>query len=273
MSLFFRKRRVLVFGDSHVEALQQALQERGATRRGITIEAFYRKVPAMNGGFRGDTTLDEFKERAQELGPKDMVVSMLRGNVHHMVGMVQHPEPYDFLLPGDDTSPEDGKTLIPYKVLEDFFLRRLGKDTEPVHFFRRRTDACVCHLMAPPPKEGTKHIMQGPQVFLLMHIKELGVSPAPLRQKFWQLQKRVMEQIFADYEVPLIPVPKECLSERGFLREEYSAPDATHANKEYGKLLIKQIEKLVRAQTGKKTSKAMGRRKKLTPKQKGTEAA
>lgn len=256
---FWSRKKVLVFGDSHTEALSQALQQYGQPARRITIETMYQKRPLKNGKSIGDTDLPDFLERIRLLGPDDMIVSMIAGNFHNAVGIVQHPVPFDFLMPGEDREPEDGVALVPYHVMEAFFRQNLEGQYRILRRFRRRSKACVCQLMAPPPKGDADFILNRPSTFHQMGIGEKGVSPRGLRLRLWQLQARVMEQLCSEYEVSLIQVPAVSQGEDGFLKPEYYAADATHANAAYGALLADQIKHLVKTRTGRKTSPDMGR--------------
>ena len=47
------------------------------------------------------------------------------------------------------------------------------------------------------------------------------------------------------HNVTLLYPPKITLTSKGYLKPEYYANDATHANADYGELVLQQIENIV----------------------------
>lgn len=238
------KRRILVFGDSHVQAVQQALTDGAASGR-YGVEVYFRKIVRQNGETIGSTSQEEIVERISGLGPRDLAVSMLMGNFHHVAGLVQHPVPFDFLLPGEDRKPESGCRPVPFRVMEAFFENNLRPNNRILRQLVPLSAAPIRHLMAPPPKADEALIMKRPEIFKDLGIFERGISPAPLRLRLWHLQARVMARLCAEFGAPLVGVPEGAQCPDGFLKPEYCAEDATHANAGYGALVIKQIEAIM----------------------------
>jgi hypothetical protein len=73
-----------------------------------------------------------------------------------------------------------------------------------------------------------------------------GLSRPRLIQKIWHILNERLELLCKSVGVAFLPVPRESLTEFGFLAPSYYAGDAGHANASYGSLLIEQIGDILR---------------------------
>jgi hypothetical protein len=264
--------RVIIFGDSHVHAVQAANKHRRNEGRAITIPAHrslkakqnsrvadgspslanrIAKVfgfPGRRGGsgkqIVGDLPLEDLLATAKRLCPEDVIVSMVGGSKHSVLSTIQHPERFDFFLPGQDHRLGKRTTLIPFQLLYDYFRKALRQnDGAVIATLKSSTSAKVVHLLAPPPKRKKEYIeIYHDTRFADEGISELGISPAELRLKFWHLQNMVVQEICDELGVETIPPPAEACEPNGFLKNIYYAGDATHANRAYGELVLQQLE-------------------------------
>ena len=69
------------------------------------------------------------------------------------------------------------------------------------------------------------------------------VAPACLRLKLWFLLQQMMRETAERLAIEFWPVSASAMTEEGYLRPEYWAPDATHANGAYGALMLDEYEK------------------------------
>ncbi|HEY8592001.1 MAG TPA: hypothetical protein VIL42_03945 [Sphingomicrobium sp.] len=234
--------RVLIFGDSHVHAIQEAARHRAAKGR-ETASDIRRLLKVKNDKTIGDTEFEDFLAQVGELTSHDVVVSLIGGNQHAVFSTIQHPVPFDFFLPGEDSAPSAG-TIIPFRVLKEAFSVGIRNgDGRSLEAIRKSTNARMVHLLAPPPKGDNSFIENYHDTrFAAANIEARGVSPAPLRMKFWQLQNLVVEEICRELGIEVLPPPRSTLDENGFLLREYYANDATHANAGYGEAVLRDIE-------------------------------
>ncbi|MFL6734102.1 MAG: hypothetical protein ACJ8EY_05350 [Sphingomicrobium sp.] len=270
-------RRILLFGDSHADAIQAAIKCRRSKaipvgldarrvikikkvvgnppsprphvlrRLGHRLRALIDDRPAATDGSLvvGDTTLDQFSALARRLQPDDVLISVIGGNQYAVFSTIQHPKPFDFELPGDPLPSVAGdEELIPFRTLYDYFLTALrAGDGETLAHLRRSTRARMLHLLAPPPKRDNDFIQRHHDThFAAQGIGHLGVSSAELRMKFWKLQKLAIGEICAELDIETVEPPKEALDADGYLAPHYYAGDATHANEAYGELVLEQLE-------------------------------
>ena len=73
-------------------------------------------------------------------------------------------------------------------------------------------------------------------------VAEAGVNRAATRLKLWKLEMRVLAYLCAEWTIQLLLPPAEAQTAEGFLKPEYYANDATHANAAYGELVLRQLE-------------------------------
>lgn len=239
-----RQTKILFFGDSHAHAIKNAIERRHEINQPVAIEA-YRLLKIKNNHPFGDIELEEFLTKISALEPGDIVVSAIGGNQHAVFSTIQHPKPFDFQLNSNDPLEDNGEIqLIPARALHAHFKAGLtGRDGKTLQAFRASTTAKVIHLMPPPPKEDNEHILRHHETrFGQENIAELGVSSPKLRLKFWHLQTSILQSMCEELDIePMLP-PTQALTSDGFLKPEYYAGDATHANARYGELVLQQIE-------------------------------
>ncbi|WP_020399988.1 SGNH/GDSL hydrolase family protein [Kordiimonas gwangyangensis] len=240
----------MVFGDSHVAAVQDAFGDYSPRNAELEISVHARARKTEDGGTAGDTPQAEFFAAIRDLDPADIIISMTRGNFHNFVSLVQHPVPFDFQMPGEDC-PEGEATLIPFKVLEGSFEIGLRRDLRMMVRIKEGSKAAVFQLAPPPPKGNLDLIRQYPGPFKKLGLLQHGLSAPSLRVKVWRLYNLMLKRLCDEVGVIFVPVPDGCQGEDGCLKLEYYAPDATHANGAYGRLLLEQIEGIASGDTNK----------------------
>lgn len=248
-------RHIVLFGDSHIHAIQDALKSRPVQPEDVVIEARRllkekanapRRRGSLKAGTIGDTTFEDFRSVASRLRETDALVSVIGGNQHAVFSTIRHPKPFDFYSPeAIEGELNQDVSLIPYRTLYDFFLRGLRKgDGVTLAALRHTTRAKVMHLAAPPPKRKNAFIeLYHDTHFAAEGIQKLGVSSPELRMKFWKLQNRALGEICGELGIELIPPPAEALDRDGFLERSCYAGDATHANVKYGVLVVEDLKK------------------------------
>jgi hypothetical protein len=111
-------------------------------------------------------------------------------------------------------------------------------------------------LGTPPPKGDNEAIRRGMQAYaddadfftrlasdLGLNLEEAQLAPARLRLKLWLLLQQMMRETAERLAVEFWPVSPSAMTEEGYLRSEYWAKDATHANTAYGALMLDEYEK------------------------------
>jgi hypothetical protein len=236
--------KALLFGDSHAHAVLRAIDKRQGKGQPVPISA-YRLLKEKNGIQIGTTSMEAFLKLIANLGPQDLVVSMIGGNQHAVYSTVQHPQRFDFFSLDVEAFDDGGAEFIPYRAIEDIFERGLrAGDGRSLKAIRSATVARVIHILPPPPKGDNEHIAQNHESLFAKDLPQNGVSSPELRLKFWKLQTRVLMRICQELGIELVSPPTRGVDEAGFLRPEFYANDATHANWLYGERILREIERL-----------------------------
>ena len=241
--------RILIVGDSHTNAIKKALRtwSKGDCN-GIEVQALgYARE--KNGKIMGDLSVDEINALAANLNSSDLLVSAIGGNMHQVVSLVQHPVAFDFFMKDESLYSVEGfKQIIPYSQVLDYFLTRLrGKDCQRLLQLKQIAKCKVYHLIPPPPKENHEHILKRPEsTFRNNGIMEKGISNPNLRLKTWKVQVQALEAICKEMGVDLLKPPSDAVEKSGFLKERYYANDATHANAQYGLLVLNQLTDMLK---------------------------
>ena len=245
------ERKIVIVGDSHVQAMQRALRKReekpGSADTSSLKFFVYQFSRPKNGKLVGDGSVEDIVKIISKTTGNDIVVTTIGGNHHNVVGLVQHPVPFDFLEPDADMPrTQNGVQNIPYNTMLDFFEDRVhGKDRVRLSQIRDAARGAVYSLIPPPPKQDEAHILRRHEAaFQSWGIFENGISPAPLRSRLWRLHARVLRASCDELGVCLVPAPKQAVSADGFLQPQYYADDASHANAAYGELVLRQLERI-----------------------------
>lgn len=236
--------RIMLFGDSHSYAMQRAAERRTKKRLDVPVE-IHRLLKQKNDVVIGDTSLEQFVDKIRGLAADDAVISMIGGNQHAVFSTIQHPRPFDFIEPSrPNWLPAAGSELIPYAALHGNFTDGITRgDGKSIKALRDATVAHVVHVLPPPPKRDTAHILSHHESrFAEDGIAQFGVSSAELRMKCWILQKDVLVQFCRQIDVEVMFPPDEACDADGFLLPDYYANDATHANPSYGELIMQKLE-------------------------------
>lgn len=242
---------ILIAGDSHIYAIQDALAATPGLP-GLTVEAL-RVQAEKNGTTIGDVSFDELVARAKDLPSGSLVVTALRGNQHQKVGLIQHPRPFDILMHNADGGLlQKDAEMIPLVIMKQYFDGTLkgGYGRDLVRLKQASAAPVVC-LAPPAPKEDAQHIIRGAETYFRQHgISSIGVTPAPVRLKLWILQQDALARFCASNGLIFLGNPEGTRTDEGFLKPEFYAADATHANGAYGRLVLAQLSDLSRATDG-----------------------
>ena len=238
---------ILAIGASHLVALQGAARQNGAAPRIAFVQlrdARYRGALERVGDATpslGWRLAEDLAERSREL-----VVSLIGGNKHNILGLLNHPRPFDFVLPDEPDLPfTEGAECVPVELVADSLTKRAASEFALLRTIRAATKVPVIHMESPPPNPSVDHIRRHPGVFR-DRIDALGVAPAHLRYKLWRVHSSVVRAACAEAGIEFVPAPREALDARSMLREAAWADDPTHGSAWYGAFVLQQIAAIAR---------------------------
>jgi hypothetical protein len=171
------------------------------------------------------------------------------GNQHYVHGAINHPRPFDFVLPGAPELPlVAGAEVIPYDLLRRCFTHDPIALTLLWKQFQAACDLPIYHLAAPPSPQSNALIAESLPVEWRSRAEQLGITPPSLRYKLWWLATETMKEISVGAGIRFLWPPEQTIDTEGLLRSEY-ANDGIHGNSNYGEAVIDQIDALIRAMT------------------------
>ena len=228
----------LCIGHGHIGALRQAWHQQGGGPDAVFLllnEPQYQ--PALHERQLHPAILEQ-------LGKAALHVSLLGGNDHSMVGMLNHPRRFDFVLPEAPGLPVDETAeLLPAGLLRAELARRIAPHLEVLAACRAAVPGRFVHIESPPPIPAAAHIEAHPGVFKDL-IAERGVSPALLRYKLWRLHAALYQESCARLGVEFLAAPPEMQDEQGMMVQLAWNPDPTHGNHIYGRHVLAQLQAL-----------------------------
>jgi hypothetical protein len=229
----------LIFvGHSHIGAISKGAAASGKKIIAVPLREQLKKL-SRNALLAelGDKVAKAVQENAAEV-----VFCLIGGGMHAVLGLVQHPDRFDFVLPDRADLPFDAhSTLVPFDVMENLMARKLRKHTHLLNQLAQSIPARLVQLEAPPPiKDGT-YLLEGGFGYEVA-IKTYGISQPWLRYKLWVLQSRLYRRYCERLGITYLPNPREVLDDEGFLARPFWG-DFVHANEQYGALLLDKLEK------------------------------
>jgi hypothetical protein len=220
----------LVIGDSHTTAISSALSRSPDDRFDIV-----NLVIAFSSENYKNKDLPDYITSLYQ--PK-FIFCTFGGSEHSVFGLLEMPQPFDFFDP-HDTSIDPQRQLISYSMVRETLARRMKRGFMLLKKVKSLYDCQVIHICSPPPFENIDDHHVLPRVF--HDNMQYGIAPASFRRKLYRLHSSIVFNMCQELEVDFLGVPQESMNSSGFLRPELMSKDPTHANAEYGKLVLQQL--------------------------------
>lgn len=237
---------ILCIGHSHITALQAAAQ------LGLVDTGSFRMrfAPLSKESLAAVPTPKRFERYVEDLvlslAPEErspeLLVSTIGGNSHNGLGLIEHERPFDFVLEDAPELPlDEGAELVPGVVVEKLIAARLAPFLAIKKKILGRFDCRKMHVQSPPPL-GDGEYMAAHLDPIFRSERPIKIASRPLRLKLWLLHSRLVRRFCEQEGIELIECPPEGCEEGSlFLKREFYPANATHANKLYGALVIKQV--------------------------------
>jgi len=171
------------------------------------------------------------------------IFSIFGGNSHNILGLVQLPEKFDFILPEmPSLELQDEAKILPYSLIEEL-MKTQGGFPETIgclKFLRKIYTGKIIQLESPPPIEDNSYLekFSGP---FKEKFDSLGISPAIFRYKLWYVYNKLIQEECHRLEIEYLKVPYSMLSQNHFLAPIALGEDPTHANSLYGFETLKEL--------------------------------
>ncbi len=223
---------IVCIGHSHSEVVKAAAEAAGAA---VEVYNFWGVKDAL-------VTEDGVVRLAPWLAARMRapVFSLVGGAVHHDIGMLEHPRPYDLVLPERPGLPfAEGAEMVPYGAVRANILERLQPYFAIMDAVRDVVRGPVFQLQS-PPIYAQDAVPDDDPGWNSYHGPGRRMSPAWLRWKLWWVQSELIAGHCRKRGIEFVPAPAEALDAEGFLRPGLQGTPG-HANAAYGAMLLKQL--------------------------------
>ena len=202
---------------------------------------------AESGGRRvleGHRGFIEALQPLQENQEDNVILSYLNGNGHAALSILQHPQPFDFVLPGhEDMGMQPGFQPVPHELIRKHIQPFQVSTIGALSFLRVLLPKTrIIHILPPPPSS-EEQIRNKPELFG-GPMAATGVTPLSVRRKYYLLANRVLREQVHGLGIELLEAPPDSMAADGSLRDDLSA-GATHGNSAYGALVAAQLRDLL----------------------------
>jgi len=180
---------------------------------------------------------------ANSIAEADIIISTVYGNEHNVLGLVNHPRPFDFILNNScNNNLSVQSEFVKKSYVEDALVSRTRPNEILLEKLRQIAGSAkpIFHLQSPPPIPSEDHIFKYPEKYG-PRLKERGVAPKCLRLKLWKLFSQIIHNYCDQSNIDFVPNPTSVEDSEGFLKEMYWAEDATHGNKQYGTQVLDNL--------------------------------
>lgn len=227
---------VLIVGQSHTESLTAALRKR--KQREFEVVNFNARDPELKVAQK-----IRMKDHLPGARGRKLVVSMIGGNFHNTFGLIENVIRFDFAVPGeDDFVLSADRQLISYELIRHYFTDAMnGGFLRSIEFLKDHySPTKFIHICPPPPISDSDHIAKYPGG-VFKDMIHLGIAPSKLRRKLYDLHNLVISEFCKKQGIEMLLPPAQAVDEDGFLARPYWKNDPTHANADYGQLVLDQI--------------------------------
>jgi len=224
-------------GHSHIQAVASAATELKAP---WDVIAFWVEPGAVIRNAGEATLRPDLAERVAVGAP---VLSFVGGSAHSTLGMVEHPRPFDFVLPSSPDLPLDpDRELVPASGVRAALA---ALDAEYVDLLsmvvRAAKGAPVTQLEPPPPLADSERIFAN-MPWGFFPDRPRIIAPRWLRLKVWRMHSEMMAACCARLGVGYLRAPPEAQDADGFLKAGLDS-DGIHAGPIYGRMVIESLER------------------------------
>ena len=185
------------------------------------------------------TLSEEEIERRIKEDRDETIVTMILGNAHNTYGLVRHRQPFRFYPPHSPRPVGTGEQIRPLPLIQAEIGGIAKRELDCIRWIAGLSDKKVLLVIPPPPKP-SEVVLRNPQNFA-ERFEKFGIAPDDFRAGCWQVHRSMLIELSGELGLMLVDVPPETVGPDGLLKAEYCREDATHANFEFGKLLLERI--------------------------------
>ena len=236
------KAQIIVCGHSHAASILEATTLFKAQSK-IEPEFAVCYAADWTEGPPGDK---EYWNFVADLSEGKHVVIVWNGNQHIANFLFQTDPPFT-LMGAQEELAEKEFLPIPRTMVKQFFEMFFLELDEIVPLMANAKSITLMSGPAPKPSTYIKHRIKD-EPFLVnlakslqVDLDSLEITSDRIRLELWKLMSDMLETRAKRLEARFLSAPDEAVDSCGMLLEKYSGQDVSHANAEYGALLMEKI--------------------------------
>jgi hypothetical protein len=255
----------IVLGHSHLSAIVNALMPRpyeaSAVEKSIQYHIF--DTVRLGAGYQYSVTHPaepgkyilnpDIRKMVAASVPQDrehVYISMFGGNAHNALNLLEHPRPFDFVLPERPDLMVPGAELVPFGYVKRIIHRLAEPYILNMLTLREAVSGAVYHIESPPPCGDNQYILDHLEGYFKDQATDPRIAPRELRYKLWRLHSNLIREACEACGVTFVPAPPGTQYEDGFLQSEGYGGDSTHAGPWYGDRVLRNFEQSIGAEYG-----------------------
>lgn len=203
-------------------------------------------IPDQSGNYILNPQLTRLVDERVPKTYQRVFVSMFGGNAHNALTLLEHPKPFDFILPEQpDYSRVFGARLLPHGLISRFIFKLAEGYMLNLATLKNAFPDPVFHIESPPPIGDDQYILDNLDHYFRDQAENPTPAPRALRYKLWRLHSGMIRAHAEAHGVQFMPSPVDAVDGEGFLLPSDYANDATHAGPVYGLRVLKQLEEQI----------------------------
>jgi hypothetical protein len=192
----------------------------------------------------------DYWEFVVELSRGKHVAVVWNGNQHNANFMFQ-TQPSFIMLGATEDSTYQEAVPIPRAMIREFFKPSFEELSEIIPSLSNSTSITLMNGPAPKPLTHIQSAVLQEKFFtdiaksLGVEVGDLVITSDSLRLELWNVLAELLAHSAKKLNANFLGAPTQSRDASGMLLPEYWSPDVTHANSNYGLLLIDELAKLI----------------------------
>lgn len=198
---------------------------------------------------------DAYWDFAVELSKKNKVIIFWNGNQHNINFLIETNS--KFAAFGLNSNVE--YPVVPISQIEALFSPTFIELESVLSKFSKKPNVIIAGTPAPKSKDFLDKRLAASisepyidQIKSDLNLKSdaLKASSDELRSFMWQINQSLLKQVAIKTGLTYFPAPKESINSQGILAPHYYTDDLTHANQDYGDLILGKFENYLDGNNG-----------------------
>lgn len=230
--------KVLVSGHSHTYAMLCAMQNRSEFHNSVAV--------VTQADFSQHRIHDyDYWDFVAELSTSQTTAISWNGNQHNVHFLLDTNE--TFIAYGLNQANETNAPVIPISQIKELFRPTFYELEMVLERFKDASNLILLGTPAPKPMPVIKKFLMGDNFYqdmaksLGIELEKVKVSSDSLRVFMWEITQNLTQQLAIKFGCKFLPVPKVTLAANKTLADGYWADDVTHANEDFGALMIQEL--------------------------------